>query len=165
MNFRPAIAKLSLLAAFSSSLFGVCSVANGDGKNGIGLVVGIPTGVSFRTQTTQSNEIAAALGWHYNLVQAYVDYLNIHPKFIVDNGVSVDGYWGIGIFAGAFEKIRTRTHSDDLEMSAGLRFPLGLKYIFPGDRFEVFAELAPGLLLWDSTFITLSGAAGVRYLF
>jgi hypothetical protein len=165
MDFWKIIKRISQLSAVFCAFFATSSVAHAEGKNGIGVVIGIPTGLSFRTQIAPSHEIAAALGWHYSVVQAYVDYLNIHPKFIVDNGVAVSGYWGLGVFAGAFERIHARTLHDDLEMSLGLRVPLGLKYIFPGDRVEIFAELAPGLLLWDSTFITLTGAAGVRYLF
>jgi len=47
----------------------------------------------------------------------------------------------------------------------GLRIPVGLEYIFSGERVDIFLEIVPLLDLVPDTDFSLNGGIGVRYFF
>jgi hypothetical protein len=47
----------------------------------------------------------------------------------------------------------------------GVRFPVGLAYIFANYPFDIFGEIVPILDLVDETDFDLEGAIGARFWF
>ena len=128
------------------------------GGAGLGIIVGEPTGVSGKAWMGGNMAIDAAAAWSF----AHEDALHIHGDvlahamdlFPVDRG-ALPLYYGIGG--------RLKIRDEDTQF--GLRVPLGLAYIFPSSRADMFVEVAPLLDLAPDTDVSVNAAAGVRYFF
>lgn len=141
----------------------------GEDGIGLGVILGEPTGLSFKTWTGSRTAIDAAAAWSFSenaSFQFHADYL-VHP-FSVPKPREVSGrvsfYYGIG---GRFKSRESsggpaRNDRDDL---FGIRFPLGFSF-FPGrTQAELFAEIVPVLDIAPDTDADLNAAIGARYYF
>ncbi len=130
---------------------------NAQGKFGLGIVVGEPTGVSAKYWTNGSNAFDFGAAWSFKrdgnlLLQA--DYVWHTFSLIPVREGKLPFYFGIGgrvIFSG-----------DPL---IGARIPIGLDYILANAPLDVFAEVVPILDLAPSTNFNLGGGIGVRFWF
>jgi hypothetical protein len=140
-------------------------------QNGIGLgvIVGEPTGVSFKTWIDSSTAIDAAAAWSFSendSFQFHLDYL-IHP-FAMPKPPEIRGtvsfYYGIGgrLKLKESDSGQSRNETDDL---VGIRFPLGFSHILPTVPVELFAEIVPILDLAPDTDADVNAAVGARYYF
>lgn len=133
-------------------------------KTGLGLMIGSPTGISFKTYTSSANAVDAGLAWsvgRYDAVNLHVDYL--WHKFDmfddVDQGY-LPVYYGIGgrlVFAD--------NNSGDSDAILGVRIPVGLNYLFEDEPFGIFLEFAPVINVIPATDFDLDGALGARFYF
>jgi hypothetical protein len=122
------------------------------------LVLGEPTGVSGKLWLSRTTAMDGAVAWS----TARDDELHLQGDFVwhdfgllgVDRG-ALPLYYGIG------GRVRLNRGSDRL----GVRFPIGLAYIFEGSRFDVFMEAAPTLDLVPRTDVEAAAGVGVRYYF
>ncbi len=136
---------------------------------GLGVILGEPTGVSFKTWIDDRTAIDAAAAWSFSendSFQFHADYL-IHP-FAMPKPPEIRGavsfYFGIG---GRFKlkesKNRdSRNENDDL---LGIRFPVGFSHLMAEAPVEFFAELVPVLDVVPDTDADLNAAIGARYYF
>jgi hypothetical protein len=128
-----------------------------DHNHGIGIIVGEPTGISFKHWTSKKTAFDAAIAWSTGKNRAFhihADYLihNFHILDIGDKRTSL--YYGIG---GRFRE------NDSNKL--GVRFPIGIDYIFKKIPIEIFFEIAPIFDLTPKTEFNFNGGIGVRYLF
>lgn len=128
---------------------------------GIGVIVGDPTGISFRAPLSGRTAVAGAVAWSFgrnDSLRMHMDYL-LFPSGRTWRR-TVRPYYGIGgkvwLIEGNF------SWEDDAWF--GMRVPLGLDFQ-PGDALNFFVEIAPGLRLTPDTAFSLDGGIGVRYLF
>jgi len=134
------------------------SAANAQSKGiGLGLIVGEPTGISFKYWTGSTTAFDAALAWSFSDEGAF----HIHGDYIFHNMrlISVpEGmlpfYYGIGV------RIKT---SNDTKL--GVRVPLGLAYLFNSAPIDIFLEVVPILDLTPKTDFAINAALGARYYF
>ena len=136
-----------------------CNVvfANTPGRIGLGIILGEPTGISFKSW--QSDEIAydAALAWSLGKdgkVHVHVDYLIHNYKLIRTINSNTPVYYGIG------GRIKTKD-----ETALGVRIPLGINFKSRKIPIDVFIEIVPTLNLIPETVFDLEGGIGVRYYF
>lgn len=133
------------------------ALARPDGV-GLGLIVGDPTGVSAKFWLGPRSAIGSALAWSSDdneEIHLQVDYQrHDFGLFDVDRG-SLPVYYGIG----------GRLILDDNQDGLGVRIPVGLDYIFEGNRFDVFMEVAPVLELTPDSDVTAEAGFGARYFF
>lgn len=124
---------------------------------GLGVILGQPTGVSFKAWTTRNQAFDAAVAWAFDreeAVHVHADYLFHNFRlFRVEDGDLVL-YYGIG---GRI-KAESRTR-------IGIRIPIGLSYLFEDAPVEIFFELGPIMDLAPSTLFRMSTGVGVRYYF
>ncbi len=133
-----------------------------DGRGfGIGIILGEPTGVSFKKWVSDSNAYAAALGWSFigdtAAINMHIDYLWHDHKILQgkENALSeISFFYGLG---GRF-KMAGQTQ-------VGLRIPLGINYQAVKSPLEVFLEIVPILNLTPSTTFNVNGGLGVRSYF
>lgn len=131
---------------------------------GLGVLLGDPSGISYKNYINSRNAVDAALGWtfrHDGGLYVHVDYLwhnynlfqDIDDDLTVTRGL-VAFYFGIGgrAFIG--------DHSN-----LGVRIPVGVNYHFENDPFEIFFEIAPVLELIPETEADFNGGIGIRYYF
>ncbi|HGY54666.1 MAG TPA: hypothetical protein ENK44_03095 [Caldithrix abyssi] len=133
------------------------SAASSSSSFGLGIILGEPTGISFKKWLTMDSAIDGAAAWSFvgdAALRLHADYL-LHTSSL-DN-LSHEGvlfYYGIGI------KVKFAAQSQ-----VGGRIPLGITYEFPKAPLDAFFEIVPGLELIPATKFTLAGAIGMRYYF
>jgi hypothetical protein len=126
---------------------------------GAGIIIGEPTGVGIKTHLSSGNALAFGLAWSLdgdNELHVQGDYLYHNYDLITVEEGEMPLYFGIG------GRIKINEHKDD---NVGVRFPVGLDYIFDGAPFDIFLEIVPILDLAPDTDFDLNGAIGGRYWF
>jgi hypothetical protein len=132
-----------------------------DKQVGLGFIIGEPTGIDFKVFLNKTNALQFALAWSLNDendLHIQGDYI-WHRYDVVDlnNGDQMPLYFGVG-----GRVVLIEDPGDDV---VGIRFPVGLAYIFTDYPFDVFVELVPTLDLAPDTDFDLEGAIGARFWF
>lgn len=144
---------ICLLAAVVIFCPALCSAGN---KYELGFIVGEPTGISAKQNLGGDKALDAAAAWSFSgekSLSLHSDHLWFRNNvFKVEKG-RLPLYYGIG----ARLKLQDRS-------LIGARFPIGLQYFFPEERFTVFIEIAPVLDLFPDTDFDLNAAIGFRVL-
>lgn len=146
-------------------LVGPAKAAGGD--FGLGIIVGEPTGFVGKYYLSNRNAIDGAVGWSLekdNYMHLHGDYLFHNWDLIdVDEG-SMAFYFGIGGRIVLVDDDDDR-HDYDPEDHIGVRFPLGLNYLFENRIFDIFAEIVPIMDVAPDTDFDIEGALGARFYF
>jgi len=128
-------------------------------RAGLGIVVGEPTGISFKYHLRSGNAIDAAAAWSLsgdNDLHLRADWvLHRYDVIRVDKGK-------LPLFFGLGGRVELRENAED---RVGLRIPVGLDYYFETAPFDVFVEIVPVLDVAPDTEFELEGAIGGRYWF
>jgi hypothetical protein len=128
-----------------------------DSGFGLGIVVGEPTGLSFKNWVSPRGAVDFAVAWSFgkeDALHVHVDYLfHKFDLFKVDKGDLVL-FYGIGGRVKAEKKARV-----------GVRIPIGMSYLFENDPLEIFFELGPVMDLSPKTDLWIGGGIGIRYYF
>ena len=148
------------LIAVIITVFCFSGIALADqGRFGLGLMLGEPTGVNAKYFIDRHNAIEAGFGWSLtgdNDFHLQADYkYHVYSLIHTDSG-EAPVYFGVGA------RILFRDNKDN---KAGIRFPVGVDYIFGNSPFDVFAEIVPILDLSPDTDFDLGGVIGARYFF
>jgi hypothetical protein len=128
-----------------------------DNDFGVGIVLGEPSGLCFKTWTGRTTAIDGAIAWSFGDGEAFhfhVDYLIHDFRMFQARKGDLVFYYGFGGRIKAQENSRI-----------GIRIPLGLSYIFAKAPIDIFLELAPGIDLSPSTDFWVNGCVGFRYYF
>ncbi len=122
--------------------------------NGLGIIVGEPTGIQYKSwiNTTKAFDVAVAWsGKKGNDLYVHADYL-IHTN-TVTNKPKIPFYYGFGARVGL---------GDDVKL--GIRGVAGIDFYFD-NSLDLFIEIAPVFNLTPSTAFDVNGAIGLRYFF
>ncbi len=158
MNFRKSYQSRNIFSIIVLLVIFSQNARPAEGNNfGLGIILGDPTGLSFKVW--QSNKIAydAALAWSlgkHNNIHIHVDYLVHNYDIIRVQKGKLPFYFGIG----------GRLEARD-ESVLGLRIPLGMNYLFAKVPIDLFLELVPTLNIIPKTGFDLEGGIGARYYF
>ena len=126
---------------------------------GIGIILGEPTGLSFKIWTGRTTAFDAAAAWSFRKE----DKLNLHLDYLIHNfnlfkvkqrSGRLPLYYGIG----------GRIKFQD-ETRIGVRIPVGICYIFKKDPLDVFLEVVPVLDFVPETEFDINASIGIRYFF
>lgn len=132
------------------------SRVQGQGKFGLGIIVGEPTGLSAKLFLSKSSALDAALGWSfakYGAVHIHADYL-LHFYAISPE---------VPLYAGIGGRLKLQSGSNDLRF--GARIPLGIAYTPSSTPIDLFLEIVPLLDFVPASEFNLNGAIGGRYYF
>lgn len=129
-------------------------------KTGVGIILGEPTGISFKTWTSDTTAFDAALAYSFvDKEHFYVHVNHLWHNNAILGVLNLPWYWGIG------GNIRYREKSNDKFRIAG-RIPLGVYHMFESVPADVFLEIAPSLDVIPKVDFSFGAAFGVRfYLF
>jgi hypothetical protein len=130
------------------------------GSFGLGLSLIDPTGISANYFHDRQKSFAAALGWGSKHLRLNLDHLWYRGDIIVIDRTPIDLYFGLGARYYQHEK---RNGDDDSEI--GVRFPIGVSYIFRKVPIQLYGELGPALILVDESAFIIDIAIGGRYYF
>jgi hypothetical protein len=156
MKYKIAIIML-LLAAASAN-------ARTQDDLGIGIILGEPTGLSLKYWIDEERAVDGALAWSHS----ENDSLQLHGDYLIHNYdvLEVDEmpvYYGIGMrLKFKDEDGRGRNEHDAM---FGIRFPLGITYLFEDAPLDLFFELVPVLDLSPDVDLDINAALGLRFYF
>lgn len=147
--------------------FNTSHAQNSENKVGLGVMLGEPTGLSFKAWTSETTAFDAGLAWsfgRYDAVNIHADYLWHNFNLFGDNieKGQLPFYYGIGgriIFADDYPD------TGDENVVLGARVPVGINYLFENTPVGLFLELAPIVNIVPETDLDLDGSLGVRYYF
>ncbi len=150
------IIRLVIFLSITVGLFSNVAVAQDSGF-GLGVILGEPTGLSFKTWIGSTTAIDGGIAWSFvgkGSFHLHIDYL-VHNFniFKVDKG-KLPLHYGIGLRIKAEEKSRV-----------GVRIPVGICYIFKKAPLDVFFEIGPLLDLAPKTDFGITANIGIRYYF
>jgi hypothetical protein len=149
-----------LLLGLTIFLLPLVSLAQ-QGDFGLGVIVGEPTGLSWKIWSRGTTAIAGAAAWSFGGRDAFhlhADYLFHHFRFFTVSKGRLPFYYGLGVRFLFHEEGEDRTR-------VGVRLPLGIEYIFAGPPLSLFMEIVPILDLAPGTDFDLNGAVGIRFYF
>lgn len=165
---------LSALAlCFALGLPGKAQAREG-GPFGLGVMIGDPTGLSFKYHLGARNAVDGGVGygWRGRWFHTHVDYLFQFPqrwgggdwlpyvgaggKLIVWN----DHYHGRGYYYYDHD-----WYDDDDDVGLGVRVPVGLAWHPRRVPIDVFAELAPTVWVFPGTHFDFDFSIGARFYF
>lgn len=152
---------LILLAVCCSCLLSASLAFAGSNRAefGLGLMVGQPTGLSAKAWTSASQAFDFGLAWttgNRDGLTMQADYVRHRFGRIEVQEGALPYYYGIGV--------RLRDREDD-DSNLGVRFPVGLDYLFANDPIDVFVEIAPILDLTPDSDVDINATVGARYFF
>jgi hypothetical protein len=165
----------TILAIFFLSLpaaFAVQSTGQQNSGPSLGIILGSPTGLTFKYVFARSSAVAANAGWAFveqgGSVHLTCDYQFLFPQTMTwtddFEGTShqVNGlcpYVGLG---GRL-LIAENNVNHNTEFHVGLRLGGGIEYAF--SRFALFLEIYPVVNLIPSTEMDFEGGLGFRFYF
>ncbi|OFZ18435.1 MAG: hypothetical protein A2Z20_04445 [Bdellovibrionales bacterium RBG_16_40_8] len=147
-------------------LINICTFSIGYAANntGIGIVIGDPTGLSFKHNISARNSIDAALSWSDSIpILLHGDYLWNRTKLFTLDNTPIDSFFGIGARLRDHEKKKNAEDNDGWQL--GARMPGGIRYLFNDPRVEVFTELALIMNLIPSITVDFDFGIGARFFF
>ena len=124
---------------------------------GLGIIIGEPTGVSFKYWTGSNSAFDGAIAWSFingGALHIHADYILHSFNLIRVESGKLPFYYGIG---GRIKFL------DDAGI--GVRVPVGLAYIFDDTPIDIFLEIVPILDLTPKTDFKINAAIGGRYYF
>ena len=138
------------------------------GGTGLGLSLGDPTGINFKTFVGSSTAFDATAGLGF----LGGNHLALNAGLVWHNalgglgGAPVDWYYGLGGKLGIYDHDNRKRDDDDRdELRLGARAPLGVSVMLTGVPIDIFLEIAAGLWVIGDVDLDLDGAIGVRYWF
>ncbi len=134
-------------------------ISNSQNKLGLGVYLGVPTGVTGKYLLSKTNSVDLLFAWRFNdafFAQGHYNF-NISEIDRYKDGV-FNFYAGPGLF---FKAISGKSRGED---SFGISGNFGLNY-FLKQRYEFFFELSPKLGLVPATDFDLTGGIGFRFFF
>lgn len=138
------------------------SVSQAREGTGIGVVLGIPTGVNARHWMSNLNAIDVNAGWSLANTSRFIvnaNYLWNKPDALEVGDEHLDVFFGAGL------GIRTKSGKADGELVFGPRLPVGISYFFTDPVVEVFGQAGLNLGLLPSADFYLDAGVGVRFYF
>jgi hypothetical protein len=127
---------------------------------GVGFIVGEPTGLDAKFFLNNENALEFGLAWSLsgdNELRVQGDYLwHRYDLIELSNGDEMPFFFGVGL---------RWVSVDEFDDVFGIRFPIGLAYMFTNYPFDIFAEIVPILDLTPDTDFDLEGAIGARFWF
>ncbi|OLD60811.1 MAG: hypothetical protein AUI33_15170 [Ignavibacteria bacterium 13_1_40CM_2_61_4] len=148
--------RLSCLAVLL--LIGGARLLSQDRGFGLGIIIGEPTGISFKGWLNERNAIDGGLAWSFTRngsFHAHADYL-WHSFHVFQTQERIPLYFGIGA------RIKTGRYDD---AQFGVRVPVGVGYLFKDAPVDLFFEIAPIVDLAPKTELEANAGLGVRIWF
>ncbi len=141
-------------------MFGIlfCGTALAQSRGfGLGIILGEPTGISFKHWTGNNSALDGAAAWAFgreNAFQLHLDVIFHKFRLIKAERHVIPFYYGIGF-----------RYKDEHTDRIGIRFPIGIMYLFDDVPVDIFLEIVPIFDLAPKTELSLNGGIGARYYF
>ncbi len=136
-----------------------------ENRLGLGLVLGMPTGITGKYWLPRNRGLDGAIAWNLSdgsSLTLLSTYLFHRPSIFKIQKEAFDLYYGIG---GRLESVNKGKISSENSLNIGVRTLIGLEYFFHDPSIEPFCEISATLNLIESTDFLFGFGIGVRYIF
>jgi len=147
-------------------LVGMAHGARAEGKLGVGVILGEPTGIAWKYRLGGGEAVDGAIGLSpADRFRFHVDYLWEKRSFEQED---LRLHYGVGMAFGVGDAEYVSLQRGDTYVLAerslgfGLRGVVGLTYNFPRAPFDAFLEIAPLVILTPAGGFGIDAAIGVR---
>ena len=148
--------KLIVIGMLTAIAF--CGMAQAQDRGfGLGIILGEPTGISFKHWTGYKTALVGAAAWAFGREDAFhlhMDYVLHNYRLIKAERHTIPFYYGIGF-----------RFKDEREDRLGIRFPLGIIFMFDEAPVDIFLELVPIFDFVPETGLSFNAGIGARYFF
>jgi hypothetical protein len=124
---------------------------------GVGVLVGEPTGLSFKQWLERSMAVDAGVAWSFRRH----GFFHLHMDALFHIREAEKGEDRVLVYLGPGARLAAGSG----EVQLGLRIAGGIAFLPRDAPIDLFAELAPTLNLIPATEIILNGGIGIRYYF
>lgn len=161
--------KRALLSLALVIFVAISPMAQAGESLGLGIILGEPTGISFKNWIGGDKAIDGGIAWSFSgheSIHFHLDYL-IHK----DGHIRIDEAQGsFPFYYGFGGRLKLREDNDgDInngkDSLLGIRIPLGLSYRISEMPMDFFIEIVPVLDVVPDTDFDLNAAIGARYYF
>ena len=143
-------------------VFLLCVVLCGPGFSqsrgfGLGVILGEPTGINFKHWTGGNTALVGAAAWAFGREDSFhlhLDWTFHNFRLIKAERHVLPFYYGFGF-----------RYKDEYKNRFGIRFPLGIIYMFDDAPVDIFLEIVPIFDLAPKTEVSFNGGIGARYYF
>ena len=155
------IRKLTSAALCALALAATAAPSHADDKRvGLGFILGEPTGIDVKFWLANEHALEFGAAWSLsgnNEFHLQGDYLfHKYDLFQLKTADELPLFFGVG---GRMILV------DNYDDVFGIRFPVGLAYIFANYPFDIFGEVVPILDVAPDSDFDLEGAVGARFWF
>ena len=132
-------------------------------KFGLGVLLGEPTGVSFKYWFDKERAVDGGIGCAFS----ENDSLQLHGDYLIHNNeISNSEQWPVYYGIGALLLFKDGDKHHDNETVLGFRVPIGMTYLFEEDiPYEFFFEVAPVLEVAPRAGLDVNASVGLRFYF
>ena len=130
------------------------------GHLGIGLQIGEPLGLNAKYWLNDVLAVDGAVGWSpqdYSAAEIHADFLVHDFDLVTPSSGKLPVYIGGGLFG--------RFRNQGREDLTGLRFPIGVSYMFESCPVDIFAEVAPQIIFAPFVRGGITADIGFRFWF
>jgi len=124
--------------------------------DGLGVILGEPTGVSGKTWISGKHAVDAVVAWSFRSKGSF----HLHADYLWHFGDAVSSSERFVLYAGAGARLATFSGT-----SVGVRIPFGIAWWPRNTPIDLFGEIAPIMDLAPATEVRLNGGIGIRYFF
>lgn len=149
-------------------IISISGVEAQNGKFGLGVIIGDPTGISAKLWTSPKNASILGVGWSIDEYRFRGrDYgnssrLHIHLDYLWHSFNAINTNGQFPLFYGIGGRINT---GPQYSGTLGVRGVVGIKWFPKETPLDIFLEIAPTLYLISSTGIGIDAGIGARYYF
>ncbi|MEM8583560.1 MAG: hypothetical protein AAGF87_04780 [Bacteroidota bacterium] len=158
---------LALLGAFVNT-----STVNAQAyQSAVGLRLGVPLAVSYKTFINETSAIEAFVGYRSRTVLGFGwTQFNVVGLYQIHNEINEGFQWyyggGAGVYIYSFDDGFGFDGEDDGTLSIGISGVVGIEYVFPDTPIAISADWIPTFFVngFGNGFGAGFGSLGVRYL-
>ena len=161
--------RVTVVAAALAGALGCAGAQAQQDGFGVGVIVGEPTGLTFKAWLSNTHAVDAGLAWSFS----ENDSLQFHANYLIHdfNMLRPTDFEGrVGLYYGLGGRIKLEEDDDGRgrnrdDTLVGIRIPVGVVYHFPRSPVELFGEFVPVLDVVPDTEFDLNLAIGARLYF
>jgi hypothetical protein len=129
------------------------------GANGLGIVFGDPSGITFQHRINEREFADFYFVYNWDEEAMFMGDYKFRLPGIFDSDVPVMPYIGVG----SYLKLKDHKHNNDIALA--VRIPVGVEWKVPEAPIAVFGELVPALQVIKKTDGDFQAGIGARYFF
>jgi len=151
-----------ILISFALLLIFMAPLQAGQNRQGLGIIIGAPTGLSYQRFLDNRQAMDAALAWNFGgngFISLHGDYLWHGRNYYRLENLPMNIHLGLGLAIASIDG------NQDDRVLMGIRFPVGTSWMSHELPLEIFTEIVPIFEILPASAFDLDAGIGFRIYF